>query len=203
MNHVGVVSTLLDHAPVTVKGKLEQIINCCNFLEQFHLSGHFTFGPLDPVTCFGLKELSTPLDEVFDAEGKFKANENPMPPSLLVAIYVGLAYLTNNPIHLNMDGYDIKWTDATGEIDWGERIALSVELRSSTSLLYQVVFFKRDNDYVLRLAGSYDSFEERVVDNKGNEITPPKGVEKRLKDVFGRKTATDKARGLAGNNDSD
>lgn len=200
---VAVNDSFADSASPIFKEKAKAIVNACKFLEQFDIAGHFTFGYTTPAMCVSMTDIAMPVSETYVGD-TIPATNVDIPASLCMAIYAGLVKITDGLEHIDVDASKVRWADATDEIDWGGHVVLSVEYRSKDNeVMYGVYFYKEDSENVLRLVGSYDAFGETCSDEKGNEITPPKGVAERLKKVYGKRAISEKVRELGDKRKSD
>ena len=190
---------ILSAAPVVMEDAIGKIRLCTKFLEQFKLSGHFSCKPGAPLHCYAVADIGKTVDEVFGSAGDMLDPTGGLPPSLVLSVYAGLVRLTDSLSHLNINVEHVKFIDSTAEIDWTNHVVLCIEYREKpTDVMYVIPIFKRTDNEVLRLVGSYDPYNEEIHEEKGAKLDASKGVEERFRKLYGKRDLNRKVEDMGG-----
>ena len=199
---VGLTEWFPDNAPEEWVGFAKDVLNCCRFLEQFKLAGHFTFGLQEPLSCVGLSCLSTELRDVYA-----KGTEIPtltLPASLTLCIYAGLVRITDNPVQYAFAYQKMKYADSTDEIGWKDHVVLSVDYKvKKGDVAYGIFVYEKTENEALKHVGSYNAFEEKLMGEGDKELEAPKEVKEKFKKLYGKKNTVRKIKGLGDDKNSD
>ena len=188
---------MLNTAPAEVKDVIEEMRLCIKFLEQFRLSGHFAYQPGKKINCYAVADIEKSPEEVFGSPDGGLDPTGGMSASLVLSVYAGLVYITDSPFHLNTNAESIRFVDSTAKIDWYNHVVLRIELREKpTDLIYVIPIFKRTDNEVLRLVGSYDPYNEEIHDEKGEKLSASKGVEERFRKLYGKRDLNKEVKGM-------
>lgn len=184
-----------ESAPDKWKPLAESAINCCKFLEQFGLAGHFTFGLEAPLTCIGMTNLNTPIQEVYAKGGDIPALT--LPATLTLSIYSGLVYITDNPLQYAFESEKMKYVDSTEAVGWDKHVVLSVDYRvKKGDVAYGIFIFEKTEKEVLKQVGSYNSFEEKITGEDDKELDAPEKVKEAFRKLYGKKYTAGKIKGI-------
>lgn len=192
---MGLTEKFVEGAPEEWRGLAKSALDCCRFLEQFKLAGHFTFGVKDPLSCIGLSDISIDLKDVYA-----KGTEIPIldiAASLTLTIYAGLVYITDNPVQYAFEYKKMKYADATDEIGWKDHVVLSVDYEvKKGDVAYCIIVYEKTEKEALKQVGSYSAFEEKLMGEEGKELEAPEEVKERFRKLYGKGNTIGKIKGV-------
>lgn len=199
---MGLTEKFVEGAPEEWVGFAKDALDCCRFLEQFKLAGHFTFGVKDPLSCIGLSDISIDLKDVYAKGTEIPVLE--IPASLTLTIYAGLVYITDNPAQYAFEYKRMKYVDATDEVGWKGHVVLSVDYKVKRGdIAYGIFIYEKSENEALKYIGSYNAFEEELTGDDGNELQAPEEVKEKLRKLYGKGNTLGKIKEINGGEKDD
>lgn len=201
-----VTDHLIENAPDVFKEVMQTLKKACSFLEQFGLSGHFSPGRSKEankpsVHCFFLLPLDMDVEDVMKKSEKDLAKlkeEVALPPSLSFCVYAGLCSITGHKKHC-IESTKVMISDGSDIIKWdGHKVLTAFYTKSESDTTSGVFIFEEDQECCLRLCGSYNVFEDKLVTEKGDELDAPAEVKQRFRNIYGQEMLEKQIRDVIG-----
>lgn len=200
-----VSNAMVLNAPGVFKDVMERIAGACLFVEQFALSAHFVTGKSKdnkPVAiCYAVVPLEKDIKQVLEGSHSSQDDKDYASPALSFCLYAGLSIILGVNKHLDQN---LLVHDTTSIIKWDKHHIVDVCLsKGEHDITTGVFIFKEDDEHYLDFVGSYSSMEDKIINDKGDELDVPKGAKERIRGIYGRELLEKQIREIMGDKEGD